>query len=341
MVLLVIGTFSQQQSGLHFAQQKYFSSYIFWVANLIPLPGMRLALLFLFLGLFSKLFTEKCSKGNAGSIIVHIGVLLLLLGGFLTAHFSYEGNMRIVEGGSSNFLSDYYDVELVVVDTVKGQYDTTTAFSQEDLKKGKLLSTDSLPFRLEIQKFCQNCRLESGNTSDVRLIQIPISSSEEKNFAGVTFKVIDTKNSIENTYTVFEYMSTHPHLKIGEKSYFFQVRHARKYLPFNVSLLRFEKHVYVGTNMAKAYQSDVFLKDGDKQIRRLITMNHPLRYKGYTLYQASYIEGLSRNITILAVVKNYGRIFPYISSIIITLGIILCIFQRLAKIWRKAPVLRL
>lgn len=331
MVLLVIGTFSQQQNGLHFAQQQYFSSYVFWWANLIPFPGMRLVLLLLFVGLFLKLFTEKWSKGNAGPIVVHIGVLLLLLGGFLTAHFSYEGNMTIVEGGSSHFLSDYYDVELVIVDTVKGRYDTTTAFSQRTLKKGKLLRADSLPFRLRIQKFCQNCRLESGGSSNVRLIQIPTSSSEEKNRAGVTFKVVGTKHFTGNTYTVLEHGSTHPHVKIGEKSYTFQVRRARTYLPFTVSLLRFEKNLYVGTNMAKAYQSDVILKDGNRKMRRLIAMNHPLRYKGYTLYQASYIEGLDRNITILAVVKNYGRIFPYISNLIITLGIILCIFRRCCR----------
>ena len=43
-------------------------------------------------------------------------------------------------------------------------------------------------------------------------------------------------------------------------------------------------------------------------------MNAPLEHKGYTLYQASYAELGSGEATVLAVVQNYGRLFPYISK---------------------------
>ena len=51
-------------------------------------------------------------------------------------------------------------------------------------------------------------------------------------------------------------------------------------------------------------------------------MNEPLRYKGYTLYQSSFIQGGGKETTVLSVVHNMGRMFPYISSIIICIGIV-------------------
>ena len=43
-------------------------------------------------------------------------------------------------------------------------------------------------------------------------------------------------------------------------------------------------------------------------------MNEPLRHKGYTFFQASFIDDSEIEKTVLATVKNYGRLFPYISS---------------------------
>ena len=51
-------------------------------------------------------------------------------------------------------------------------------------------------------------------------------------------------------------------------------------------------------------------------------MNEPLRHYDYTFYQASFIEDGDKQTTVLATVKNYGRMFPYISSIIMCVGIL-------------------
>ena len=50
-------------------------------------------------------------------------------------------------------------------------------------------------------------------------------------------------------------------------------------------------------------------------------MNEPLRHKGYTFFQA-FIDDSEVETTVLATVKNYGRLFPYISSIIMSIGLI-------------------
>ena len=77
------------------------------------------------------------------------------------------------------------------------------------------------------------------------------------------------------------------------------------------------------TNIPKSYSSEVNLISDGISKRKLIKMNEPLRYNGYTFYQSSFIEGEINDISVLAVVKNYGRLFPYISSCIICLGLLI------------------
>jgi hypothetical protein len=67
-------------------------------------------------------------------------------------------------------------------------------------------------------------------------------------------------------------------------------------------------------------------------------MNEPLRHSGYTFFQASFIEGLDKEATVLAVVKNYGRLFPYISSIIMSVGLLLHLLINLPKMIKSKPV---
>ncbi len=82
------------------------------------------------------------------------------------------------------------------------------------------------------------------------------------------------------------------------------------------------KEVYAGTARARSYQSEVKLIEGGSERRVLIHMNHPLRHKGYTLYQSSFIENGDGQTTVLAVVHNQGRLFPYISCSIICFGLV-------------------
>ena len=71
--------------------------------------------------------------------------------------------------------------------------------------------------------------------------------------------------------------------------------------------------------------------------------------EGYIFYQASYQPAdttwinedykyqfkVLNDITLLAVVKNYGRLFPYISSIIMSIGLLLHLLINLPKLFKK------
>ena len=64
----------------------------------------------------------------------------------------------------------------------------------------------------------------------------------------------------------------------------------------------------------------------------LIYMNHPLRYDGLTFYQASFMP--DETATILQVVRNPGWLLPYLSVLMMGVGMSL-IQPALYKILEK------
>jgi hypothetical protein len=93
-------------------------------------------------------------------------------------------------------------------------------------------------------------------------------------------------------------------------------------LPFEIKLLDFAKSVHPGTDIPRSFTSRVEIVSGSRRRRAVIAMNRPLRFREYTLYQSSYGEdGLGRESSTFAVVRNWGRWLPYIASILIFFGL--------------------
>ena len=124
-------------------------------------------------------------------------------------------------------------------------------------------------------------------------------------------------------------------ISLNGKELTIALRRERTHLPFSLKLNDFKKVLHPGTEIAKSYSSDVILIDGDISRPVLIQMNEPLRYMNYTFYQSSFNEGPDVDTTILSVVKNYGRLFPYISSLTISLGILIHIILRFPVLFRR------
>ncbi|MBI2336157.1 MAG: cytochrome c biogenesis protein ResB [Deltaproteobacteria bacterium] len=346
MVLVVVGTIAQRYVGLFQAQQQYFSSFILWFGP-APLPGGYTTLGIIFINLvFFLIFKSVWKKENLGIIITHLGVLLLLVGAFLTAGFSTEGSMVIQEGATSNFVRDYHNVELVVRDTSPEDSDQETNFTQGWLKPGSVLKTDLLPFKIQVLSFCKNCDpIRRNQPADLSyrgfaknfdLASLPLDKEDERNRAGIFFKIDGADTLTNGTYALLEFMPVAQTLRVGGKIYELEIRRARTYLPFRIHLIDFEKQIYPGTNKARSYKSVVTLIDEGIQQRSVIQMNQPLRYKNYTFFQASFIEGDGQETTVLAVVKNVGRLFPYISSLIMCIGLLVHLLIQVPKLIFKA-----
>ena len=352
MVLLVVGTVAQKTLGLYQAQHLFFSSFVVWLGP-IPLPAGYTVMTVIFVNLLAKLVLDSpWHWKHLGIIVGHIGALLLLVGGFFTAAFSTEGSMLLFEGESADFVSDYHQRALVVME--EGADDVApplVSFPVEQLQPGTHLASPALPFMLEIRNYCRNCTsvkpqdtaaevTRHGIAAKADLAAAPLHPQDEQNIAGAMFIVrgLETGMDAEGLYFTVESMPIQPTFVVGDTTYRVEMRRARRLLPFRLELIDFEKVVYPGTTMAKSYSSEVRLIDGDAHWHTTISMNEPLRYKGYTFFQSSFVDTGDREATVLAVVDNAGRLFPYISSIVMCVGLLIHLVFHLPRLMRKERV---
>lgn len=332
MIYLVIGTIAQKYIGLYESTQIFFSSFILW-AGPIPLPGLPIFLGFIFINLMCKLiFKSPWILKNAGIIITHIGAIFLLFGGFLTASFSHEGYIDLSEGEQKSFVSDYHIREFVIINEAQEVIHT---FSHAALSKGMVLEIPNVDgLKLEVLEVCRHCEIKKrrfaqdnyyGMAQHMQLDAAPLRTSDEENMSGLTFAIQGSET--DGVYLSLENVPKFPQVEIDGKFYDFILRRQQRSLPFTVELLEFKRDMHPGTRLAKSYSSRVRIIDGDAQWESLIQMNEPLRYKGYSLFQSSFISTPAGDVSVLASVNNAGRSFPYISGIAMCLGIILHLFM--------------
>jgi hypothetical protein len=346
MVLLFWGTVAQKNMGLFQAQEKFFSSWLLWLGP-IPTPGGRMTMAFITFNLICKLlFASPWKFKNLGIIITHLGSLMLLAGGVLTAYFSSEGSLALDEGDTNGIYQDYHYHELAVIDTQDPLADEVSAFSGSFLEEGAILKRDALPFQIEILDFYPNVTIaakkgtagpmERGAAKRFDLKSIPLFPEEHKNRAGVKVKITGAGESLDGNYLLYEYMEVPQSLRVKDALYYVGLRKKTYPLPFDIELLDFERQVHPGTNTPRSFKSDVHVVRGASKRKVTISMNKPLRTEGYTLYQSSFSQQQGKETSVLAVVENKGRLFPYISSIIICIGILIHLVLHIPTLIRRA-----
>ncbi|HEU5047800.1 MAG TPA: cytochrome c biogenesis protein ResB [Rickettsiales bacterium] len=327
MTLLVLGTVAQRYIGLFQSQKLFFGSFILW-AGPLPLPGAYTTIGVIALGLCAKLLLKSpLRKHNAGIIIAHLSTLILLLGGLLTAVTREEGYMVLGAEDTSHKISDYHERELVMLKDGKALLHIPAA----DLHNGKEISSSELPFKLRIIRYCYNCRIEKRATPDnsmrgdaarLELQPAPYDSEDAKNQTGAMVEVSGTA-AMDGNYITSEGLAQQPEFVLGNDKYGIVMQQEERDLPFDIHLLKFTKTEYPGTEIASSYRAEVQVIDGALKWNTVIEMNQPLRYRGYTLYQSSFVDTEDKLLTVLAVVKNSGAIFPYIAITAICIGLLL------------------
>ena len=332
ILFVVMGTIAQKFLGLHEATQNYFLSPLADIAG-FKVPGMPVFFFVLAVNLICNvIYKSPWRKEKAGIIIAHIGVVLLLFSALFSSFFVQEGYIELAEGQGTNYVSDYHKREFTITDT-NGEKSYTLDFSVL-LNKPEYMQ-QNLPFRIDILEICQNCEIKRReNTSDqhnglqfygmaqhMQLQPKALALQNEENMSGVTFRVSGTDS--DGIYTVIENVNVFPALTVGEKSYQVKLRKQIRTLPFSVKLIDFERVLYPGTNMAKSYSSKIELNDNGIAWNSKISMNEPYRYKGYALFQSSFINANNQERSILAVVYNPVRSFSYIAGFIVCFGLLL------------------
>ena len=345
MILIFLGTLAQKDMGLYAAQKRYFSAWITWFWFL-PMPGGRFTLIVILINLSFFFFNKSIWKiKKLGIVILHLGGILLFVGGGLTAMFSSEGNMVIEEGAQTNYVEDYHFMELAIINTSASSFDEFTIFDQALLKRNQILKHTNLNFEIEILKYLENCEptrrtspagiLHKGLLKNFMLNELKSEKEDNWNRPGMIYKISNSGTNADGMYGIFLGQSVSQTIFVNDKDYTIILRRKRTHLPFSIELLDFKKILHPGTDIPKSYSSDINLIENGAVRKILIEMNEPLRHKGYTFFQSSFIEGPDSETTVLAVVKNYGRLFPYISSIIMCIGLLFHLSQKLPDLFRK------
>jgi len=347
MILVVVGTVSQRDIGLYASQLKFFSSY-FFSFGLIPFPGGRIVLALMLVNLVSMMFKQNLWKmKKIGVIIVHLGGVMLLVGAGMTAIFSSEGSMVIEEGSKSNTVDDYNITELAIIDISDVNYDQYFVFGQALFKNGNNLMHEKLDFDITILDYMDNATLEPltspsgiqfrGMLKNFILKKIKRDKDDMKNRPGIIYQVSGSFTESDGIYGLIFGQSVPATINIDGRQYVMNLQKKKTYLPFAIELKDFKKVMHPGTEVAKSYSSNINLIENNIPRPVLIEMNKPLRHEGYTFYQASFIESPSgEETTVLAAVKNYGRLFPYISSIIMSIGLLLHMLVNMPKLFKKS-----
>ena len=349
-ILTFWGTIAQVQQGLYAAQDRFFNSFFFLAAGFIPFPGAQLVLWVLFVNLICMMiltYKKYTQWENAGLLIIHLGLILYFIAAFMIFHVSRESVVHLAEGEATNVCASYQDWELAYwTNDGNDTYQTTskevrlkpferqvTAFDAKNFKPGFHIPFENKDFTLTVNKFYLNSDafsdaaakkdLTTLNASGITfLTEKPVDKEREQNVRGGIFDLrVDHKSYSLILYGTESRATVVP---IAGKNYYFILRHKHFPLPFTIKLDHFKAEFHPGTDMAKSYESLVTITTGSLERQVRIYMNNPLRYKDYTVYQASYdTDNMGKQSSTLAVVKNYARTLPYIACFAVFFGLAL------------------
>lgn len=330
MLVVTVGTVAQKYIGLYRAEQLFFSSWVFWLGGVLPLPGGLLLITLFGVALAAKfIFKSQWTWRRAGINLAHFGVLVLLLGGAWAMASGEDGFISIPEGQSLSQLRDYHRRDLMLIKD--GQI--VSAINAAELHPGLVLKDASFPFTLEVLETCRNCaitqRAEAAEDmrSMARGMQITsttLAKEDEANTGGLTFRISGLGGEHDGRYILFE---DGPLTDLG--SYQLAYGKQLRVLPFSVTLRDFVKTTYPGTDKAKDYYSDVIITDGAISWPARIAMNAPLRTRGYTLYQSSFSRTQDgREVSTLAISRNRAQVLPYLGTGIMAAGLLLHLLTR-------------
>ncbi len=322
------GTIAQVSDGLYVAQQRYFESFFFLLFGFLPFPGAQSVMWVLFVNLVCVALVRFTFQWKqAGIMIIHSGLLLFLISGYVTMHSTTESQVTLAEGQASNVSLAYHDWEIALWEDVPQKQASTrerTIVSLDPLTMtaGRSYPVNEFQTELTLKKYYKNCQIAKRTGAVMEFEQLDLSPEAEKNSpcAVVSYEAQGQKPADIYLHGDFDVART---IKLGEKTVNVLLRLKRYPLPFIIKLKDFRKEEHPGTTTPRSFQSLVEVIENGVAREKLIQMNEPLRFNEYTLYQASFTDGSrGRETSTFAVVRNSGRVLPYISTFVTFFGLV-------------------
>ncbi|MDA7503854.1 cytochrome c biogenesis protein CcsA [Planctomicrobium sp.] len=291
-------------------------------------------------------------KKRAGVVLLHAGIGLMMFYDVLVGVNHIESQMTIIEGETTSYSRDIREVEFAVIDRSGQDEEIVTVVGQSKIDDvGEKVSDQRLPFDIEVVKFFLNSDVrglrgfeddeevpenyatkgvgtsvvaadadnvkgtDTGGGVDMSSLYVKLTSKDGEDLGTyLTSSIFDlTDNEFGKSQTV----------EVDGKNYDIGLRFVRYYYDFQVTLNDVQKNDYKGTSKVKDYSSYITLNDpeNDLEFDFRIWMNNPMRFAGKTFYQSNYgmVEG-GKEFTTFQVVDNVGWMTPYVSCMIVWVG---------------------
>ena len=215
-------------------------------------------------------------------------------------------------------------------------FDQVVAIPEKVLARQDALQNPTLPFTIKVQRFLPNAHIATrsqepqappapvtnGVGRKLVVSEIPRTVKDDERDLSVAFVELNGVQASLGSWLVSNAISEPQAFTLNGHTYELVLRQRRFYKQFALSLLHFTHDRYAGTDIPKNFASQIRLIDFERKEDRevLISMNDPLRYRGFTFYQSGFDN--DDKTTILQVVKNPTMILPYIACGLVALGLV-------------------
>jgi hypothetical protein len=300
-VVCAAGTFYETSHGMPAAQRDIYRTW--WFGLLLGFLGANV-----FCAMVRR---YPWRSHHVGFVTAHVGILIVLAGSLISLHWGLDANLPLLEGETSDRVS-LLDRVLYVALPGRGADDPFPVdFEKRPPRPGReqrfpvpgsdvaLVAEDFLhhvgpappppPEKAEKRIPAVKVRLEwPGGRSASEWVPW----TEARSFA------------CRGSHAVVAY------------------RPPQATLPFRVTLLDFSSRHYPGSDLAATYESLVRIDDPGRGVsEHLISMNHPLHYRGHVFFQASFVEG-EPTTSVFSVARAPGLPLVYLGVVLISLGVV-------------------
>jgi len=350
LLLTWLSTLEQPAKGLYEVQKRYYDAeawYVVpeldWLPKIngkplsIPLPGAYLVSAVLFVNLFlGGIIRIRKGWKNIGVVISHFSMISLLIAGFVSHHYSKEGIMAVYQGDTSDFAQSYTEYTIEVSEMVDGQKTAPYVVQARHLKAlgaddSRVFEFPDLGFDIKVSSWMRNSarvkvdQADKGKVPEVddwSLQWLEVLPTEELNMAGCFVDVLARGEKSKAAQLILHGGDSNAcTVTLDGKIYGFSLVREIWPMPFRVHLDKSVGEYYPGTTKPSFFQSDITrIAEGSEKSFR-IKMNEPMRYGGYTLYQARWEDRGDRPMSGFAIVKNPSDQWPKYSLYISILGL--------------------
>ncbi|WP_166830803.1 cytochrome c biogenesis protein [Thalassoroseus pseudoceratinae] len=313
--------------------------------------GMRILWQLIKATLAAMVLLAGCSllfKKRAGVVLLHGGIGLMMLSELLVGLSAVEARMTLREGQTLDYVFDIRRFELAVQhdpnedDEEYNEVVVPEWMIKKSHRTGDTIANEKLPFEFVVKEFYENSDLRTAKPDDKNLategvgkqafsFPMPISTGTDNasmvDMSAVYVDVIDKETKKSRGTWLFSLFLSEPQIiEVDGEQYGVTLRFHRIYKPYSMHLVDVSKTDYIGTNTPRDYRSEVQVYDKTRDLTSTVDiwMNNPLRFGGETFYQSGYDRNPRTGVetTTLQVVENRSWMIPYVSCMIVAVGML-------------------